>query len=203
MLCQENVVLTGKMMQWVRLKETSKDLNLGKKGISGSQIRLEALKQIRKDVSRHTALKQIRKDVSREPLSEVTRLQLVAIGTNLYPSGQTDTYPVLVSGRITSIIVHPEDPEFYGHATQGGVWKTKDGGKTGKQKRMDSPSFTIGALAMDPKDPAVLYAGTGEGNLIGANSQSYYGCGILKSIDGGETWIPLAQKDENGPNYHL
>src|SRR5205823_2202762 len=49
-------------------------------------------------------------------------------------------------------------------------------------------SLAIGALAMDPSNPQVLYAGTGEGNFSG---DSYYGSGILKTVNGGASWTNL------------
>jgi len=45
--------------------------------------------------------------------------------------------------------------------------------------------FAIGSIAIDPVDPRIIYAGTGEANL---SADSYYGCGVLRSTDGGTTW---------------
>ena len=121
------------------------------------------------------------------------------LGPTCIPSGQTDTYDrVLVSGRITSILVHPTNPDIiYVGAAQGGVWKTKDGGRNWKATSDDAVSLAIGALAMDPEDPDVLYAGTGEGNLMASDPTSYYGCGLLKTIDGGVNWKLIPAGDEN------
>ena len=68
------------------------------------------------------------------------------------------------------------------------MWKTVDGGRNWARKSDNAESLAIGTIAMDPKNHLVLYAGTGEGNILSAPYPSYYGVGVLKSIDGGETW---------------
>jgi photosystem II stability/assembly factor-like uncharacterized protein len=98
-----------------------------------------------------------------------------------------------VSGRITGIAVKPTDPNtIYIAAAGGGVWKTTNGGTNWApltDNLTDSngnpvPLF-MGAIAIDPLNPNIIYAGTGEANNSG---DSYYGRGILKSTDGGSTW---------------
>ena len=100
-------------------------------------------------------------------------------------------YSALATGRVTTIVVDPTDPKIiYLGTAQGGVWKTKDGGRNWIAKSDYEISLSIGALAIDPKNPLVLYAGTGEGNF---SQDSYYGNGILKTTDGGETWKNYAR----------
>ena len=92
-----------------------------------------------------------------------------------------------MTGRITSIVIDPTDAKIiYIGAALGGVWKTIDGGGTWNPTSDNKESLAIGALAMDPNNPQILYAGTGEGNY----SDSYYGAGILKTTNGGSTWDP-------------
>ena len=52
-------------------------------------------------------------------------------------------------------------------------------------KTDNQPSLAIGSLAVAPSNDSVVYAGTGEGALSG---DSYFGNGVLKSTDGGNTW---------------
>lgn len=94
------------------------------------------------------------------------------------------------SGRTISIAFHPTNPAIiYIGTANGGVWKTIDGGQTWSPKSDYQRSLAIGALAIDPNDPQRIFAGTGQyGTAVG----TYYGNGILRSIDGGNTWSELA-----------
>ncbi len=75
---------------------------------------------------------------------------------------------------------------MYAGAVTGGVWKTTDGGNTWNPLTDLLPVLIIGALAMDPTNPQIIYAGTGE-SYVG-----WPGQGIFKTIDGGATWTQLA-----------
>lgn len=98
----------------------------------------------------------------------------------LYDQGHT------FSGRITAIAVDPTNGSTaYIGAAQGGVWKTTDHGATWTPLTDAQPSLAVGAVAIDPSSPNVVYAGTGEANN---SCDSYFGAGILKSTDGGSTW---------------
>lgn len=93
-------------------------------------------------------------------------------------------------GNITSRIVtgayHPFNPNIiYVGAANGGVWKTTNGGTFWFPLTDNQPSLSMGAIAIDPTNPEIIYAGTGEATYSGA---SYYGRGLLKSTDGGSTW---------------
>jgi photosystem II stability/assembly factor-like uncharacterized protein len=93
------------------------------------------------------------------------------------------------SGRIASIAVHPTNPAIlYIGAAQGGVWKSIDGGASWVPLTDTQCSLAMGSIAIDPVNPQILYAGTGELHFSG---DSYYGCGILRSIDGGASWTQM------------
>ncbi len=97
-------------------------------------------------------------------------------------------------GRVLAVAGHPTDPTtFYFGACAGGVWKTNDGG-TYWENISDGyfSSAAIGALAVAPSDPNVLYAGTGEATI---RLDVSYGDGVYKSTDGGQSWRNVGLRD--------
>jgi photosystem II stability/assembly factor-like uncharacterized protein len=68
------------------------------------------------------------------------------------------------------------------------VWKSTDGGTSWTALTDTQPSLAVGSIAIDPNNTSIIYVGTGEQNYA---QDSYYGAGILKSINGGSTWTQL------------
>ncbi len=99
------------------------------------------------------------------------------------------------SGQVVDIAIDPRnttDQAIYIATDDGGIWKTTDGGMSWRPKTDFMPSLSIGAVALDPGNPSIVYAGTG--NLLdsgGVVNIFTKGVGIYKSIDGGETWSVL------------
>ena len=94
--------------------------------------------------------------------------------------------PALMGGRIADIAVHPGDPStWYVAVGSGGVWKTVNAGTSWTPIFDDQPSYSIGAVAVDPSDPDVVWVGTGE-NVSGRHVG--WGDGVYRSRDGGRTW---------------
>src|SRR5438128_4461314 len=93
-----------------------------------------------------------------------------------------------MSGRISAMAATREPSGkitvFVG-AASGGVWKSDDGGTRYRPVFDEQPVQSIGAIALDPKNPKNVWVGTGESWT--RNSVSI-GDGIYKSTDGGETW---------------
>jgi photosystem II stability/assembly factor-like uncharacterized protein len=97
------------------------------------------------------------------------------------------------SGEVVDILVDPRseaDQTIYIATNNGGVWKTTNGGASWDPKTDLMPSLSMGAMAMDPVDPDVIYAGTG--NNFDGGAQFIRGNGIYRSIDAGATWTVLA-----------
>lgn len=91
-----------------------------------------------------------------------------------------------ISSRITTIVIDPSNPNvIYLGAAFGGVWKSTNGGSNWVSKTFNEVSLSSGALAIDPNNTNIIYYGTGEATYSGA---SYYGRGLLKSTNGGDTW---------------
>jgi len=101
--------------------------------------------------------------------------------------------PAMISGRISDLVVHPRDKAvWYVAAASGGVWKTTNAGTTWKPIFDDQGSFSIGSIAIDPKNPLTLWVGTGENN---SQRSVAYGDGVYKSVDGGTTWTTMGLKN--------
>lgn len=112
-----------------------------------------------------------------------------------------------VSGRISSIAFDPADPtgnRIYLGTTGGGVWLSQNAGTANASNVVFTPlmdataamssaldaSISIGAVTVQPGGTGVVLAGTGDPNDA---LDSYYGAGILRSTDGGNTWSLLQQ----------
>ncbi len=103
------------------------------------------------------------------------------------------------SGRVSALALHPQfdgtgNRTVYLGAAQGGVWRSDDGGETWRPLTDNAPSLVIGSIAIDPTNPNVIWAGTGDNGEFG----SYYGAGLLKTTDGGTNWQVIT-----GPNSTL
>ncbi|MBS1713895.1 MAG: hypothetical protein JST30_06120 [Armatimonadetes bacterium] len=89
-------------------------------------------------------------------------------------------------GRTTALVVdHTDSQTLYAGAASGGLWKSVDGGGDWKPLADRQASLAFGALAIDPMDRNVVYAGTGEPHYA---FDSFAGVGMLKSRDGGAHW---------------
>ena len=96
-------------------------------------------------------------------------------------------------GRTKAAAGIPTQPHvFYVGAVNGGVWKTTDAGRTWTPIFDDQPTGSIGAIAVAPSDPNVIYVGSGEGLQRPDLST---GDGIYKSTDAGRTWTHLGLRD--------
>jgi photosystem II stability/assembly factor-like uncharacterized protein len=96
-------------------------------------------------------------------------------------------------GRTVAATGVPGQPNvFYVGVNNGGVWKTTDYGHTWTPMFDGQPTGSIGALAVAPSSPNVLYVGSGEGLQRPDLST---GDGIYKSVDGGKTWRTVGLRD--------
>ena len=96
-------------------------------------------------------------------------------------------------GRALAATGVPGEPlHWYFGAVDGGVWETRDAGRTWRPIFDREPTASIGAIAVAPSDPRVIYVGTGEADM---RSDIAQGDGVYKSTDGGRTWTHLGLED--------
>ena len=98
-----------------------------------------------------------------------------------------------VGNRLTCVAGVADQPMvYYVGAASGGVWKTKDGGLNWFPIFDGQEVHSIGAVAVAPSNPMVVYVGTGESSI---RSNVSIGDGVYKSEDGGETWEHIGLKN--------
>lgn len=105
--------------------------------------------------------------------------------------------PGNIGGRIRAIAIRPDNPNiiFIG-AASGGIWRSTDGGQNWQVIDDFLPSLAITSLVMNPLNPDIMYASTGEGF---GNFDGFPGAGIFKSTNGGLNWQQLPST--SGTNF--
>jgi photosystem II stability/assembly factor-like uncharacterized protein len=97
------------------------------------------------------------------------------------------------AGRTKSAVGVPSQPHvFYMAATNGGVWKTNDAGRTWNPITDALPTGSIGAVEVAPSNPDIVYVGSGEGLQ---RPDLSVGNGMYRSSDAGRTWTRLGLRD--------
>jgi photosystem II stability/assembly factor-like uncharacterized protein len=138
---------------------------------AGAQKKKEALKEAAKDsVKKETGLS-----------STFGGLSFRSIG------------PAWASGRISDFAVNPKNhSEIYAGVGAGNIWKTINNGTTWTPVFDKYGAYAIGCLTLDPENPSVIWAGTGENTH---QRQLGYGDGVYKSEDRGASWKNMGLKE--------
>ena len=91
-----------------------------------------------------------------------------------------------ITSRMATVKYDPTNPNvIYIGAACGGIWKSTNGGNNWSAKSDYEASLSSGSIAIDPSNTNIIYYGTGEASY---SIVSYYGRGVLKSTDAGNTW---------------
>jgi photosystem II stability/assembly factor-like uncharacterized protein len=100
--------------------------------------------------------------------------------------------PAFTSGRVVGFAIDPARPSrYFVAAASGGVWKTTNSGNTWTPVFDNEGSYSIGTVALDPRNSLTVWVGTGENNSQRSVS---YGDGVYRSDDGGKTWKNMGLK---------
>jgi len=129
--------------------------------------------------------------LSPSALSQATRPAAAKVDSETISGlGARNIGSAAMSGRISALAAVSEGNRLtiYVGAASGGVWKSVNGGTTYKPVFDKEPVQSIGAVAIDPTNPKVIWVGTGESWT--RNSVSV-GNGIYKSVDGGDNWTNM------------
>lgn len=101
--------------------------------------------------------------------------------------------PGNIGARVNTIKIHPTDENIiYAGFSDGGVFKTTDGGASWNPIFDDQAFLSIGDIELDPQDPNIVYVGTGDLNISG---YPFIGDGLYRSTDGGDTWTNLGLEE--------
>jgi len=101
--------------------------------------------------------------------------------------------PGLTTGRIADLEIDPNDPNtWYLAVGSGGLWKTVNRGNTWTPIFDQYPSYSHGAVVVDPRDSNTVWLGTGENTH---NRSTSWGTGVYKSTDAGATWTQVGLAD--------
>ena len=127
------------------------------------------------------------------PITPTAPNPLVDDGSVLSGLAWREIGPAMFSGRISDVAGIPGNRNIlYVGSSSSGLFKSTNGGTTFEPIFEDGGTLSIGAIAVRPDDPDVVYVGTGEGAV--RNSISI-GDGIYRSTDGGTTWTHLGLTD--------
>ena len=167
-----------------KIKSTSKLADYKKfqykdltKNIDNSDINRRKRKVMNLAELRNNALKYT------EEKLEYVDTNFIQIGPNVITNDQGNHgNTISITGKITDLAIDYRNNEIIYVATRkGGLWKTIDGGLNWSPISDHEKSLSVGAIVIHPKNPNILYAGTGETD----SRENYYGNGILKTVDGG------------------
>src|SRR5690348_9828249 len=119
--------------------------------------------------------------------------QAATVDPTLFQSLQWRSVGPYRGGRVLAVAGDPADVKrFYFGSVNGGVWESDDAGRTWQPIFDQANVGSIGAIAVAPSNPKVIYVGTGEADM---RSDIAQGIGMFRSDNGGRTWQAIGLSD--------
>jgi sortilin (neurotensin receptor 3) len=126
-------------------------------------------------------------------LGAAAPLSAAAVDPHLFQDLHWRSVGPFRGGRVLAVTGDPRDSRrFYFGAVNGGVWRTDDAGRTWQPIFDDVNIGSIGAIAVAPSEPNVIYVGTGEADM---RSDIAQGIGMFRSRDRGNSWAAIGLSD--------
>lgn len=160
------------------------------------EIPADGLEKARQHVTLMKAAQQARLDALRKS-GKAPAPGAQAAG--IEPNSWTWLGPGNVGGRIRSIVIHPTNANnMWVGSVSGGIWRTTNAGASWFPVNDFMASLAVSTMVMNPTNPNIMYAGTGESFAVDFNAPNQalapdglQGAGVFKSTDGGVTWNHL------------
>jgi subtilisin-like proprotein convertase family protein len=173
----------GEALAWRRLQWQNENGEIPPDGLMRAAEQLEQMQTYQQDSP---------PPANSQPLSagELQAVQLPLDGEEAFDSGSWSWLgPGNIGGRVRSLWIHPTNPNIMlAGSVGGGLWRTTDGGAIWWPVDDFMANLAVATIVMQPGDPNILYAGTGEGFY---NIDSIRGAGVFMSVNGGSSWSHL------------
>ena len=126
-------------------------------------------------------------------LAAASLAEAATVDPSLFQQLQWRSVGPFRGGRVLAVAGDPVDSrKFYFGSVNGGVWRTDDAGRTWAPIFDQVNVGSIGAIAVAPSNPKIIYVGTGEADM---RSDIAQGIGMFRSSDGGKSWQPIGLAD--------
>ena len=133
--------------------------------------------------------------------TSMSTAESVSASANLQPEFLSASAMADAGGRVLILFAHPKFPDkLWAGTARGGLWQSIDNGISWSLASELMKGLTLSSVALDPGNPDIMYAGTGDGR---SNDIAQRGTGMFKSDDGGQNWalLPLTSPSTVGERW--